>query len=129
MNRKTLKPVDPTKRHVVNINTTPFEPMLQSDGRHAGESALQLGEERKLASGFHVYRMAPGTQTEPHAHIGEEHFLVLEGTVIDHDGFAYGPGDLVCLDEGTVHFSHSPEGALLVVFYGTPELAHRVEKR
>ncbi len=127
MKREELKPVEPARRHVVNIHEAAFVPM-PSDLGTSGESVVQLGEDRQLGSGFHVYRMAPGTWTTPHAHIGEEHFLVLEGGLVDHDGYEYGPGDLVCLDEGTVHCSHSPNGALLVVFYGTAELAHKVKK-
>ncbi|MEE3116090.1 MAG: cupin, partial [Actinomycetota bacterium] len=60
-----------------------------------GETILQLDRSQPLGVGFHVYRMAPGTETTPHEHTCDEQYLVLDGDLVDHDGFAYGPGDLV----------------------------------
>lgn len=117
---KAMAPVAPKTRHVVNIHDDAFLPMPRSDGGFGGESALQVGRPRTPGTGFHVYRMAPGTWTEPHRHHGEEHFFVIEGSLIDHDGVEYGPGDLVCLDDGTEHCSYSENGALLVVLFNEP---------
>ena len=52
-----------------------------------------------------------------HVHDGHEEFLLLEGELIDHDGFKYEKGDLVWLEAGTEHNSYSPNGALLAVFF------------
>jgi anti-sigma factor ChrR (cupin superfamily) len=60
--------------------------------------------------------MAPGQTTIAHEHVGDEEFLVLDGDLIDHDGFRYGPGDLVWLRSGTKHSSYSEGGCLLAVY-------------
>lgn len=113
-----MAPVAPGDRRVVNIHTDAFRPLPRADGSDGGESVLHADPTRDPGFGFHVYRMQPGCVTEPHRHGGAEHFLVLDGTVIDHDGTRYGPGDLVWLADGTIHNSHAPDGALLVVWYG-----------
>ena len=57
------------------------------------------------------------TRRPPIVHEGDEEFFVLEGELIDHDGYRYKKGDLVWLDAKTGHNSYSPNGALLVVFF------------
>lgn len=40
-----------------------------------------------------IIRIAPGGVFPPHMHRGEEHSIVLQGTLRDHDGKLYRPGD------------------------------------
>ncbi|HVK88914.1 MAG TPA: cupin domain-containing protein [Kofleriaceae bacterium] len=48
-------------------------------------------------------KLTPGTAFPHHAHLGEEVSLVLAGTLQDHTGRTYGPGDEVVSAEGSEH--------------------------
>lgn len=65
--------------------------------------------------GSYLMKMGPGTKSNPHIHHGPEEFYVLEGNIVDHDGFEYRAGEFVSLAGGSRHWSHSPLGCLLVV--------------
>jgi len=110
-----MKPIAAEDRKVANIKTGEFKPFLADDGTADGD-VLQVNPNNKRGYGFHVYRMEAGQTTVPHRHDGDEEFLVLEGEIVDHDGFRYGPGDLVWLRDGTEHCSTSPNGCLLAVY-------------
>ena len=90
--------------------------MLDDDGRVDGE-VLQVNPNHELGYGFHVYRMPPGHTTTRHVHEGDEDFLILEGEIVDHDGYRYRKGDLVWLRAGTEHHSYTEHGALIAVFF------------
>lgn len=111
-----MKPIPNTKRRVANIDEAQFQPLLDETGRVDGEF-LQINPNKPPGYGFHVYRMPPGHTTTAHVHQGAEEFLILEGELIDHDGYHYRQGDLVWLDANTEHNSYSPDGALLVVYF------------
>ena len=116
-----MKPIADAERQVVNVATGEFKPFPNPDGSDSRTSALQLDPSKPFGSGFHLYRMEPGSQSFAHEHMGLEQFYVIEGELIDNDGTVYRPGDLVCLDEGTQHSSTSPDGCLLVVHIEAPE--------
>lgn len=111
-----MKPIEKDKRRVVNIADGTFLPFTDENGSEDGE-VLQVNPNTKRGYGFHVYRMPPGHTTTPHVHDGDEEFFILEGEVVDHDGYRYKAGDLVWLEAKTKHNSYSPDGALLVVYY------------
>ena len=110
-----MKPIATEDRKVANIKTGTFKRFLSDDGTPDGE-VLQVNPNNRTGYGFHVYRMAPGQTTIPHRHNGDEEFLVIKGEIVDHDGFRYGPGDLVWLRDGTEHSSYSPDGCTLAVY-------------
>ena len=109
-----MEPIAKGDRLVANLKTGTFKPFLGSDGTPDGE-VLQVNG-GKTGYGFHIYRMAPGQSSLPHTHLGDEEFFVIDGDLRDHDGFEYGPGDLVCLRSGTRHNSYSKNGCTLVVY-------------
>lgn len=109
-----MKPIAETDRKVANLETSTFETFF-SDGKPDGE-VMQVNPTNHRGYGFHLYRMAPGQVTLPHRHKGDEEFFVIDGDLTDHDGFEYGPGDLVWLRDGTEHCSSSKNGCLLVVY-------------
>lgn len=109
-----MDPIGPDKRKVVNLTTGTFAPFLTADGQPDGE-VLQVNGGR-TGYGFHIYRMAPGTTTAAHTHLGDEEFFLIEGDLTDHDGYEYKPGDLVCLASGTKHNSSTQNGCTLVVY-------------
>ena len=109
-----MKPISTEDRRVANLNTGTFQPFLDADGNPDGE-ALQVNGGR-TGFGFHIYRMAPGTTTTAHEHIGDEEFVLLDGDLTDHDGYEYQPGDIVWLRSGTKHNSSTKNGCTLVVY-------------
>ncbi len=113
-----MNPIEGADRRVVN-RFDPAAPWVSSPG--GGEEFLQLDRDLQLGVGFHLYRMAPGTSTTPHEHTAREHFLVLEGDLVDHDGHTYVPGDVVMLERGTRHNSRTSQGCVLAVFIETME--------
>ncbi len=116
-----MKPIQPHERRVVNITSGDYQSWINADGSDSGTSVLTLNKEAPFGTGFHVYRMAPGSSSEAHEHNGNEEFLVLEGELTDNDGTVYRKGDLVWLKEGTQHWSHTQEGCLLAVYIPGPE--------
>jgi mannose-6-phosphate isomerase-like protein (cupin superfamily) len=110
------------ERTVVNIRQAAFKPFVSEGRPLAGQSFLQLDGSFPEGAGFHIYRMEPGATTQPHEHTCDEQFLVLEGELIDHDGYVYRPGDFVLLKAGSRHSSAAPSGATLAVFVRTVEI-------
>ena len=111
-----MKPIPSDKRKVINIDNGEFKPLVDDDGRVDGE-VLQINLNHELGCGFHIYRMPPGHTTTRHVHEGDEDFLMLEGEIVDHDGFRYKKGDLVWLEGGTEHNSYTEHGAVMAVFF------------
>ena len=116
-----LKPIQSADRVVRNLFKDAdayqdFDPAV-----YPGQSVLQLDERRALGTGFHVFRMAPGTTTTPHEHTSDEWFYLLEGDLVDNDGTPYEVGDLVLLRAGTQHCSTSEKGCTLLVYIDTFE--------
>jgi len=116
-----MRKVEGHERIVANINKGQFKPFIAGGREVPGQSYLQLDESFPEGCGFHIYRMAPGSSSQPHEHRCDEQFLVLDGEVIDNDGYVYKPGDFVLLREGTEHSSHTLTGATLAVFIREPE--------
>lgn len=116
-----MRKMEKTERIVANINTTPFKPFLVDGKPLIGQSFLQLDDTFLPGTGFHIYRMEPGSSSQPHEHTCHEQFLVIAGEVTDDDGYVYKPGDFVLLKTGTQHSSYSRTGAILAVFIRSVE--------
>jgi anti-sigma factor ChrR (cupin superfamily) len=112
-----MKTITPQERIVHNYKTAPYKAYIDADGREIpGQSYVQLDDTFPLGAGFTLYRMAPGSSSQPHEHTCHENFFVIEGEVSDNDGYTYKAGDFVMLKKGTQHFSTTKTGATLVVF-------------
>ena len=116
-----MDPVPASERIVKNIHHTKFESFPESDQFSHAESYIQLDDAAPPGTGFHVYKMAPGAASVPHEHTGDEHFLVLDGELTDHDGYVYKSGDLVLLKQGTIHNSTTKDGCTLAVYISAAE--------
>jgi mannose-6-phosphate isomerase-like protein (cupin superfamily) len=117
----TMAPVKSADRLVANIKTARFQ-QFEADGAVIpGQSYLQFDDTFEAATGFHVYRMEAGTASQPHEHTCHESFYVIDGEIIDHDGYVYRAGDFVLLKEGTIHNTRTETGATLIVFIRTME--------
>lgn len=113
--------IAPEDRLVVNLKTAAFRPFLANGAPLPGQTFLQLDDSFPNGAGFHIYRMAPGTASQPHEHTSHEQFLVIEGELEDHDGHVYRAGDFVLLKKGTQHFSRTRTGCTLAVFVASAE--------
>ncbi|MFN0193447.1 MAG: cupin domain-containing protein [Aestuariivirga sp.] len=112
-----MKAISPQQRIVHNYKTAPYKQYIDADGREvAGQSYVQLDDTFPEGAGFTLYRMAPGSSSQPHEHTCHESFFVIEGEATDNDGYTYKAGDFVVLKKGTQHFSTTKTGCTLVVF-------------
>jgi anti-sigma factor ChrR (cupin superfamily) len=117
-----MKPIAESVRTVVNVHTADYQRWTNEDGSELlDQGFLQLDDSFPPGSGFYIYKMEPGAVTTPHEHTARENFLILEGELVDNDGYVYRQGDLVMLDQGTQHSSTAPNGCLLAVFVRTLE--------
>jgi len=112
---KPMKPVAEGERRVINLAEIEFEPFINSDGETDG-LAFQHDRSKPLGYGFHVYKMEPGYTTIPHQHNGNEEFFIISGDLTDNDGTEYRPGDLVFMQDGTQHCSHTRNGCVILVY-------------
>jgi putative transcriptional regulator len=60
--------------------------------------------------------MESGSTFPDHEHLGDEHILVLQGSLLDEDGQLYRPGDKLYMAEGTHHSFEVPVGLDLIYF-------------
>lgn len=117
-----MQPMPSGLRPIANIHESPFTPFVFPDGVRLGDKILQLDATRPKGTAFHIYRMPTGITTRGHRHTGVERFLLLEGTLIDGAGTVFGPGDLLCHDDGTEHNSTTPTGCTLAAFITDEEV-------
>jgi hypothetical protein len=116
-----MKKIQKDERLVANIATAEFKPFIAEGKEIPGQSYLQFDDTFPEGTGFHIYRMAPGSTSQPHEHTCHEQFYVIEGEVSDNDGHVYRAGDFALLKAGTQHFSHTKTGATLAVFIRSAE--------
>jgi anti-sigma factor ChrR (cupin superfamily) len=117
---KPMKPVAPGERLMINLRDVEFEPYINESGEADG-LAFQLDRDRRLGTGFHLYKMEPGYTTIPHRHSGNEEFYIISGEAVDNDGTVYRSGDLVLMKDGTEHCSYSKDGCVILVYLEGPE--------
>jgi len=117
-----MKPVPPGDRIIANIDEAEFENFVNDNGQIDG-SVLQLNRNLPLGTGFHVYKMEPGTITVPHEHNGLEEFLLISGDATDSDGTEYKVGDLVLMKKGTQHSTTTINGCVLAVYIECSEVS------
>tara|TARA_B100001250_G_C19691058_1_gene740307 strand:- start:254 stop:628 length:375 start_codon:yes stop_codon:yes gene_type:complete len=102
-------------RKVSNINTLKWQ-RLEQPGL-PGEDVwwYNLSYDPDIGQGSYLYKMGPGARSNPHEHEGPEEFFILEGDLVDNDGYTYKKGDFVSLTGGSRHCSVSPSGCIIVV--------------
>jgi len=104
-------------RTVVNLQTLIWESLETSNDWKPEENVwwYNLSFDQETGQGSYLYKMGAGARSNPHEHLGPEEFFVLEGDLIDSDGYEYKKGDFVSLGVGSKHDSFSPSGCILVV--------------
>jgi anti-sigma factor ChrR (cupin superfamily) len=68
-----------------------------------------------------LLKWAPGASLPMHRHPEIEQTWVLEGSFSDHDGIARA-GEFVWRTRGSVHETHSAEGAVILAIYRKPNV-------
>lgn len=58
---------------------------------------MQFDDTFPEGAGFILYRMAPGSSSQPHEHTRNEQSFVIECEITDNDGYVYRAGDFVLL--------------------------------
>ena len=104
-------------RTVANIETLKWLSLEKSDEWQPEDNVwwYNLSYDPETGQGSYLYKMGCGASSNPHEHTGPEEFFILEGDLIDSDGFEYKTGDFVSLAGGSRHNSTSPSGCVLVV--------------
>ena len=102
-------------RTVANIKTLKWDILEQPGLPNEKVWWYNLSYNAELGQGSYLYKMGPGARSNPHEHEGAEEFYMLEGDLIDSDGFRYVSGDFVSLAAGSKHDSMSPNGCVIVV--------------
>ena len=110
-----MKPVAEGERLKINIEDVEFEPYINDKGEADG-LAFQLDRDKRLGTGFHLYKMEPGYTTVPHQHRGHEEFYIISGEAVDNDGTVYRAGDLVLMKDGTEHCTYTKDGCVILVY-------------
>ncbi len=111
-----MKPIAPADRQVANIQSATYKTFVIDGQEVSGHSYLQFDDTFAEGTGFTIYRMAPGASSIPHEHTCHEQFFIIEGELIDNDGYVYKPGDFVLLKEGTQHNSYTKTGVTIALF-------------
>jgi quercetin dioxygenase-like cupin family protein len=115
-----MKSIGRDERRVVSIRD---DAAFRDYPGETGTSFIQLNPHAKRDIGFYIYRMGPGSHSNPHRHGGAEEFLVIEGELTDNDGTIYRAGDVVWLAAGTEHTSYSENGCIVAVYSEAAEEA------
>ena len=102
-------------RKVANIETLEWKILEQPGLPNENVWWYNISYNEATGEGSYLYKMGPGAQSNPHEHEGPEEFYMLEGDLIDNDGYEYKAGDFVSLGGGSRHYSVSPSGCVIVV--------------
>ena len=105
-------------RTIANIETLKWASLEKSDEWQPEDNVwwYNLSYDSIIGEGSYLYKMGAGASSNPHEHKGPEEFFVLEGDLIDSDGFEYKKGDFVSFEPGSKHSSHTINGCLVLVF-------------
>ena len=64
-----MKSITPNERIVHNYKSAPYKSYIDADGREIpGQSYVQFDDTFPEGAGFTLYRMAPGSSSQPHEH-------------------------------------------------------------
>lgn len=114
-------------RLTLTLETADFRPYDLYGDPVRGIAWQPINFDTERVRGSFLVRLEPGAKSLPHVHTGGEDSLILEGELIDGDGQAFGPGDIVSYSAGSQHRSHSPGGCTILVFLHGPNRAIAVD--
>ena len=78
-------------RTVANLQTLAWNSLETSEDWKPEDNVwwYNLSFDQETGQGSYLYKMGAGARSNPHEHSGPEEFFVLEGDVIDSDGYEY----------------------------------------
>ena len=100
-----------SKRTVASFEASDFVPS-------PGEPGLtwhNVSFDEETGHGSYLMIFEPGATSRAHRHDGPEEWYMVEGDLVDSDGFEYHAGDFISLAGGSAHESTSPSGCKIVV--------------
>ena len=109
-----------TRRLIANAKDAKFVPDMRYGAPVEGMTWCNVSYDSETGMGSFLLRMAPGTTSRPHEHMGIEEFFVVSGELVDCDGTVFRGGDFVSFGAGTKHWSTTKQGCDLVVFLRQP---------
>ena len=117
---------DDRGRLVLQAQDAEFRPYDLYGDPVPGIAWQPINFDRETMRGSFLVRLDPGSKSLPHIHTGGEDSYILAGELIDGDGRAFGPGEIVSYDAGSRHASQSPAGCTILVFLHGPNRASAI---
>ena len=108
--------IDELASRYVDVDSLEWQP-----SPFEGVSAKVLLQDENGGVRTMLVKMEPGATIPDHEHTGLEQSYILEGSLEDHDGVC-GPGQYVWRPAGNRHVATSPDGALMLVMFETPNV-------
>ena len=99
----SMKSHGTVQRKVVNYKDAEFQVYSLQGKPQEDISWHDISWSDEKNSGFFLVKFEPGGVSIPHEHLGYEEFVILEGELVDHDGWVYRAGDCVSLTAGSRH--------------------------
>jgi anti-sigma factor ChrR (cupin superfamily) len=103
-------------RRVVRADTAAYQPYVTNGMPAPGLHWLRLDFDEERGAGTYLLKFEPGAASHPHEHAHVEQFYIVEGELHDCDGHVFREGDFAIFEAGSHHWSHAPEGCVLLVF-------------
>jgi anti-sigma factor ChrR (cupin superfamily) len=80
-----------------------------------GLSWINIDFDEHNRVGTYLLKFAPGAGSVMHEHGETEQFLIMDGELIDCDGYVMKPGDFLRYDKGSQHSSRTVDGCTILV--------------
>jgi len=110
--------LDASKRKIVAVGKVRYLPYERDGVKVPGMSWAPLSVDAELGRrGRLLLRMEPGCEGPVHRHGDYDEFFMIEGSLVDSDGTKVTAGDYVVFEPGTIHYTDSPEGCVILVTY------------
>ena len=103
-------------RIIINPSKLKFIPFNSYGKPISGMSWHKISYNQNTGVGSYILKMAPSARSLKHKHQNYEEFYVLDGQLTDEDNTTFNKGDFISYKPGSIHYSFSKKGCLLLVF-------------
>lgn len=109
------------QRRIFRADSDRFVPYTPYGGISIdGLSWVKIDFDEHNRVGTYLLKFAPGAASMMHEHGETEQFLIMDGELIDCDGYVMKPGDFVRYDKGSQHWSRTVHGCTILVVLKGP---------
>ena len=105
-----------SKRKITDPFNVKFEPFDNYGKAIPGMSWHKITYDKKKGQGTYLLKMEPGSKSKLHEHTNFEEFIILDGELIDVDNKILKKGEIITFEPGSIHYSYSKSGCLILVF-------------